>query len=105
MLYGKINPQAEHPTQTSPFGVDIQYAQYMTAMATPYPLGAENVAFLVQFGNVTFENGVPVLFNAISSISISLDSTQIADWGLDDSVVLGEIATAIGTTVTETINF
>ena len=103
MLYGKINPTAKINRVVSPFETNIVEAEYMTAYARPYGLGATNVIFEVVFGNITTAEDGTETFQALSSSQSSLSSEQIQNWGIDDTVALNEIAIAIGTTVESTV--
>jgi hypothetical protein len=103
MLYAKINPTAKVVKADSPFNTITLEAEYMTAFARPYGLGSENVRFEVVFGNIKeFEDGTKRL-EALTASQTSLTKEQIEDWGVDDSVVLQEIATVLGTTVVSVI--
>jgi len=102
MLYAKITPTAKVTTSTSPFQTTTVDAEYMTAYARPYGLGATSVRFEVVFGNITTVDEKQK-FQVLTSSQASLNSDQIKNWGIDDTVALSEIATAIGTTVVSTI--
>jgi hypothetical protein len=102
MLFAKINPAAEIPQNTSPFTFEVIEADYLTASATPYTLGTTSVNFNVVYGTATFdEEGNMLTFNSLTRGSVTLSDGQISQWGLDDSVVLTEICTVLGTTVVE----
>lgn len=103
MLYGKINPTAKVVSVDSPFQTNTVEAEYMTAYARPYGLGATNVRFEVVFGNITTAEDDTKTFSVLSSSQTSLNSQQIQNWGIDDTVALNEIAAAIGTTVESTV--
>ena len=104
MLYTKINPTATYTVQVSPFSATTTQCSYMTAYARPYALGGEQTNFQVQFGNeIKNEEGVVVGVTSEFSIDITMTSVELANWGTDDTVVLTDIATKIGTTATEFI--
>ncbi len=104
MLFAKINPAAEVPNNTTPFSYDVINADYLTASANPYRLGATSVTFNLVYGTATFdEDGNMLTFNRLMNGNITLDGDEITDWGLDDTVVLTTICEKIGTTPVEFI--
>ena len=104
MLYAKINPTATYTVQVSPFSATTTQCSYMTAYARPYAVGAEQTNFQVQFGNeIKNEEGVVVGVTSEFSTNITMTAIELANWGTNDTVVLTDIATKIGTTATEFI--
>ena len=105
MLYAKINPAATKVDQPSPFSTSTTtVANYMTALARPYAVGASKTRFEVQYGNVTVTtDGYAKDFKQLLSGEVTLTSEQLASWGSDDTIVLNLIAAAVGTTVESTI--
>jgi hypothetical protein len=104
MIYAKINPVLSMANQSGHFNPDITYvtASIMIAAATPYPLGADKVQFRVSFGEITpAQFGDNQRFNTIHSENLELTAEELADWGVDDSVVLEIIADKKGTSVVE----
>jgi hypothetical protein len=106
MLVAKIIPAAQLVVQPTPFESTFVEADYMTALARPYALGATKVNFEVIYGNLV-EVPVPdsdVLvkqFKSVTSSQITLEGPELSSWGIDDSVVLTAIAAKVGTTVVE----
>jgi len=106
MLFGKISPQAVIPQMITPFQQTELVAEYITASAEPYILGTNVVNFHVRYGNFNYnEENVPVSFETLHQVFISLSGEAIADWGTDDTTVLTAIATEEGTTITEFENW
>lgn len=103
MLYAKINPVATFTENTSPFTPPVsKQADYITAIARPYAAGAKQTNFEVVFGNVVKdEAGLIVGFENISGSSVSLNAQELADWGLDDNVLLTTVAIKLGTEAIE----
>lgn len=101
MLYAKINPPASRVDQSNPFGAPkTVVADYMTAMARPYALGAKRTRFEIQYGNVTLNSdGYVTNFSQMMSGEIVLTAEQLSSWGSDDSVVLQIIASSVGTSI------
>jgi dTDP-D-glucose 4,6-dehydratase len=100
MLYAKITPSAEKVIQTSPFSSTTITADYMSALARPYGLGSNIVNFEVLFGNVSFdENQQPISFQNVVSSQMTLEGSQLENWGIDDTVILQEMATILGLTI------
>lgn len=106
MIFAKINPVLSMVTQDTLFNPTATFitASHMAAIASPYPLGAENVNFRVTFGNPQFENGSVVSFQTIHQENISLTDVQLENWGTDDSVALEVIATQKGITIDEVVS-
>jgi len=98
MLYAQITPAAEKTTQVTPFSAITESADLMLAVARPYTLGASRVNFQVTFGNGTITDGKVSNFQELLSSNVTLTSDELSNWGTDDSVVLGTIATKLGTT-------
>jgi hypothetical protein len=108
MLLAKISPVAKQIVQVNPFETSEISAEYMTAIARPYALGASRVNFEVVFGNLV-ESSVPnseekvQQFTRVTSSKTELVSKELASWGTDDSVILSAIAAKLGTSVVSTI--
>jgi hypothetical protein len=106
MLFGKINPHAVIPRMITPFEQTQIIAEYITASAQPYILGSDTVNFHVRYGNFNYnEENVPVSFETIHQVFISLSGQSIENWGTDDATVLSAIATEEGTSITEFENW
>jgi hypothetical protein len=104
MIFGKIDPVASVITQADPFNTTTVTGSYICAVARPYVLGTNAVNFQVSYGNLTFdESDSAVSFQTLFNGNQFLSGSAITSWGTDDAVVLGEIAVAQGTTVTEII--
>lgn len=102
MLYAKISPAATITNQITPFQSETISADYMTVLARPYGAGAQQVNFEVVFGVVTLnETNIPTSFQRLSNTSVTMTHVELANWGIDDSVVLHDIAVKIGTSATE----
>jgi hypothetical protein len=105
MIFGKINPVAKVLQQSTPFSGTEVTGSYMTALARPYALGANQVNFQVIYGNCTFdESGSVVNFQQIFSDNVVLSGSAISTWGEDDSVILNDLASQQGTTVTAVVS-
>jgi hypothetical protein len=106
MLFGKISPQAVIPQMITPFQQTELVANYITASAEPYILGTNVVNFHVRYGNFNYnEENVPVSFETLHQVFISLSGEAIEDWGTDDTMILTALATEQGTTITEFENW
>jgi hypothetical protein len=106
-IFGKINPVISIMDQTSFFNPSPTYitGSYVTAVANPYILGTNSVNFHVFYGNCEFDdNGEVTSFKSIYSDNVILSGSDIASWGEDDSVILIDIATQQGTTVTQVVS-
>lgn len=102
MLFGKLNPQAVIPQMVTPFEQTELVVNYITAIATPYILGANVVNFQVMYVNLNYdEENVPVSFTVYHQVNVTLSGEAIADWGTDDTTVLTAIATEQGATIVE----
>jgi hypothetical protein len=108
MLIAEISPAAQIVTESNPFAPVTTEAAYMAAIARPYALGATTVNFQVTYGIlVPAPEGSPVgtlpSFQGQFNTSVTLSGDQISSWGIDDTIILDEIATVVGTTVVETL--
>ena len=106
MIFGKISPVLSIATQDSLFNPSPEFitGSYMTAVASQYALGTNQVNFRVSYGNCTFESGSVVKFNVVHSDNVVLSGESIATWGEDDSVILDAIADAQGTTIISVVS-
>ena len=105
MIFGKINPVATVYQQATPFGNTTVTGSYMTAIARPYVLGANQVNFQVSYGNfVKDETGKITGFNNLFSDSVVLSGQIITNWGNNDAIILDAISEQQGTEITETID-
>ena len=104
MLFAKINPAAEIPEMQSPFNYDVKQADYLTAVASPYRLGAKEVNFTLIYGSATFDaEGNMETFDRLLGGNLTVSSPDIEEWGIDDSVILGKICELLGTQAVEFI--
>lgn len=104
MLFAKINPVAEIPESESPFEYNVKQADYITAVASPYILGSQEVSFSLIYGTATFDaEGNMETFDRLLGGSLTLGSPYIQQWGIDDTVILGNICEVVGTTAIEFI--
>jgi hypothetical protein len=102
MLFGKISPQAVIPQMITPFQQTELVADYITAIAEPYILGTNVVNFHVKYGNFNYnQENVPVSFETLHQVYVTLSGETIADWGTDDTTILVAIATEQGATITQ----
>lgn len=102
VLLAKINPAAEVPVMTSPFQYEVKVADYITAVADQYRLGASQATFNIRYGSVTLdEAGEIKSFETLLTDRIVLEGADIADWGTDDSIVLTKICEKLGTEAVE----
>jgi hypothetical protein len=105
MIFAQIDPIASITNQSDPFHTTTITGSYMGAIARPYYLGADAVNFQVTYGNCIFdESGSVVNFQTIFNSSCTLTGSAIQNWGIDDSVILSEIATQQGTTVVAVVS-
>ena len=105
MIFGKIDPVATMITQANPFNNTTVTGSYICAVARPYALGSNAVNFQVSYGELTFdESGSAVSFQTVFNGNQYLSGSAITSWGIDDSVMLHEIATIQGTTVTDIVH-
>lgn len=105
MIYAKINPPANIPVQNGPFNFTSITGSYFTATTNKYILGTEKVSFYIQYGNCIFdENQNMVKFETIASDFVTLQGSELDNWGTDDSVILYTIAAKQGTSVLEIVS-
>lgn len=109
MLLAKISPAAKQIVQTNPFESSEVSAEYMSALARPYALGASKVNFEVLFGNLVESpkpgtEEVSQNFVRVTGANVELEGEELASWGTDDSVVLSAIAAKLGTSVVSTLS-
>jgi hypothetical protein len=108
MLIAEISPAAQIVTESNPFAPVTTEAAYMAAIARPYALGATTVNFQVTYGLLvpategTPEGTLPS-FQGLFNTSVTLSGDQLTSWGIDDTIILEEIATVVGTTIVQTI--
>lgn len=103
MLFGKINPPASVVHQISPFSSTTQTADLMMAIARPYRLGSTKVNFEVIFGNGDISGDTVTNFVSVTNSNTTLGKSSIESWGLDDSIILNEIAVQMGTNIVQVL--
>lgn len=106
-IFGQINPIITLVEQTNIFNPSPSYitANYMTAVANNYLLGANEANFRILYGNCAFnEKGDVVEFKTVHSDSTTLSGDDISTWGENDSVVLEALAKKQGTTITKIVS-
>lgn len=105
MIFGKINPVAQIVKQVTPFEQQTITANWITAIARPYVLGATEVNFQVDCGNfIKDETDKITGFNKLFSYNVVLSGQSITNWGNNDAIILDAISEQQGTEITETIN-
>lgn len=98
ILFAKISPAAQIPNMESAFQYDVKVADYLTAVASVYRLGANKVDFTLIYGNGVFDSeGKMLSFERLLGGSITLASPEIDEWGNDDTVILNTICEKLGT--------
>jgi len=106
MLFGKINPQAVIPQMITPFEQTQIVADYITAIASPYRLGANVVDFQVLYGEPIYgDENVVIEYKIIHQTMVKLSGQAIEDWGTNDETILSAIAAHEGTTIIEFENW
>jgi hypothetical protein len=103
MLYGKINPPASTVHQSTPFSSTTETADLMMVIARPYILGSTKVNFEVVFGNGDISGNTVTNFRNILSSNTTLGKSSLESWGLDDSIILSEVAAQMGTNIIEVL--
>jgi len=104
MLLGKLSKAAEKVYKTTPFTTEIVTAEYMSASAGKYVIGAKEVSFELRFGKLVLdEAGKPKDFEVVIRDGAKLTSEELTTWGTDDSIVLDLIAAKLGVTIVEKI--
>ena len=105
MIFAQISPAASIVNQADPFHTTTVTGSYMSAIARPYYLGADLVNFQVTYGNCTFdESGSVTNFQTVFNGNCTLTGSAITSWGIDDSVILNEIAVQQGTTIVAVVS-
>lgn len=103
MLYGKIIPAATFVKQVTPFETTSTNANYISALARPYGLGAKKVNFEVLFGNIHQNENGENQFERVSSYPVMFEENELGDWGVDDTVMLNKIAEKLNVTISDFI--
>jgi hypothetical protein len=102
MIFAKINPNVIITKQNTLFSSSTINVEYMTAVASPYRLGDTQIKFEIIFGNFIKNKDNDIIgFNKYITESVIFSSEELNNWGTDDSVVLVQIASKIGTTTVE----
>lgn len=105
MLFGKIDPVAQIVKQVTPFEQQTITANWMTAIARPYVLGATEVNFQVNYGNFIKDQTDKITgFNNLFNDNVVLSGQIITNWGNNDAIILDAISEQQGTEITETID-
>lgn len=105
MLYAKISPAAQIVKQDGPFSTIVKQAEYIIVDARNYVLGEGQTVFSVSFGTPSyFPNGGFQGFQNELTNTTTLTSTELANWGTDDSVIFPLIAAKQGFTIVEVLD-
>lgn len=115
MLVCKINPPAKRIVQVTPFNQSELLGEYMVAKCTqlninPVPDGVmDEILFSVRFGSVKYpqnpdgSNGNPI-FDTVITARVAFKSSDLSNWGTDDSYVYQKIAEKLGFTIISSEN-
>jgi hypothetical protein len=107
MLVGAINPVANFVNQQNPFGTPVTTtANLISIKARPYVAGGSSINFEVNFISATVDaSGNVSNMQNVSSSPVTLTSTELATWGVDDTVLFNLVAAKLGTGVTVTATY
>ena len=96
VLIAEISPSAKiaKPNQDIFQNPEIVECNYILAIARPYTLGAENVLFEVNVGQVVTQNSREV-FTGKTSFMLELNKEELVGWGENDEVCYNLIAQKI----------
>lgn len=101
MLYAKISPAAKVVLQNGPFKTTTKSAEYVTISAVEYPLGADIITLIVEYGEPVFNGENFIFFDAILRQRLQFTASQLSTWGVDDSVVFNIVAKEQGFEIVE----
>lgn len=102
MIFAKINPPLSLVDQTNVFSQNVTFrtGDYMSAVASPFRLGDDEVEFEVVFGSCKFNEEREVQdFDVYHREQIKLSGEIIQSWGEDDNVILTAIAAERGLSI------
>lgn len=100
MLLGKLSTPATKVYQTGAFNTTTATADYLSVSATRFVIGEANIDLELRFGNIITENDKE-RFDILLREYISVPSSELSEWGTDDSVLLDIIAARLGNSITE----
>lgn len=93
MIFAKVSPPESITIQVTAKELMTIQAEYITAIAQPYALGADSVKFKVLYCDLAFnEDNYPSDYEDLAFDRLILTSDQLKNWGADDTVILREIA-------------
>lgn len=105
VLIAHINPSLKVPVSENEFQEDVTYlfGPYMIVQSRSFVMGADEVSFIVYYGDVEKNGDVIVNFKPIKQQSVTLSGQVVDDWGTDDSEILYAVAAVVGTNVDQII--
>ena len=104
MLYAKISPAAQITVQDGPFSTKVENVEFVAISVHSYNMGDDPANFTVSYGNPVFNDKVYRGFSTKYQQRVTLEASDLAQWGTDDSVVFDIIGEKQGFTVAEIID-
>lgn len=104
MLYAKISPAAQITVQDGPFSTKVESVEFVAISVHSYSMGDDPATFTVSYGEPVFYENIYRGFNGKYQQRLTLEASDLAQWGTDDSVVFDIIGGKQGFTVVEVID-
>lgn len=104
MLYAKISPAAQITVQDGPFTTKVESAEFVTIAVHSYNMGDDPATFTVSYGDPIIYDNIYKGFSPKYQQRLTLEASDLAQWGTDDSVMFDIIAEKEGFTVVEIID-
>lgn len=101
MLYAKISPPAQITVQDGPFETKLEVVEFVAINVHNYNMGDDPVRFSVAYGSPKIYDGVYGGFYPKYQEHVTLEASEVAQWGNDDSVIFNIIGEKQGFTVGE----
>jgi len=101
MLYAKISPPAQITVQDGPFATKVETVEFVSITVHNYNMGDDPAIFSVYYGNPVFYDNIYRRFDEKYQQRLTLEASDVAQWGTDDSVVFNIIGEKQGFVVEE----
>lgn len=104
MLYAKISPPAQITVQDGPFSTKVESVEFVAISVHSYNMGDDPAIFTVLYGDPVIYDNTYRGFNGKYQQRLTLEASDLAQWGTDDSVMFDIIGEKQGFTVEEIID-
>jgi len=102
MLVVKLKNPVEKIYQGNGLETITVSAEYLASQIENYTMGQLKTQFYYKIGKVSFKDDKPLKFEPVIRGYVTLDESDLENWGLDDFIALKAVASKLGLEIDDT---